>query len=270
MKKKIKTSVALFIFSLSLAGGLFAQSPYELNWKKEGLWLGLAGTGDIAAIFIAAGTDDLSAEAVAGLDKNDINSFDRGAVNNNSIQAQDISDVVQYTSYALPSLFLINKRIRKDYLTLGVMGIEAFLTNAAFTSLTKLTVKRVRPFVYNPDIALEDKTRLHSRMSFYSGHTSTVATLSFFSAKVFNDYFPESKWKPVVWSVAAALPAVNGYLRVKGGKHFPTDVITGYVAGGLVGFLVPHFHKKKNKDKDKKVDLSLFSGGESLGLMMTW
>ncbi len=268
--KKIKHSVVLTVFYLCLVGGVFAQSPYELNWKKEALWLGLSGAGDVSAIILAANTDDLTAEAVSELDKNDINSFDRIAVDYNSSQAQTISDIVQYTSYALPSLFLVNKRIRKDYLTLGVMGLEAFLTNAALTSLTKLTVKRVRPFVYNPDIAVEEKTRLHSRLSFYSGHTSTVATLSFFSAKVYNDYFPESKWKPVVWSVAASLPALNACLRVKGGKHFPTDVITGYIAGGLVGYLVPHFHKKKKKDKDKKVDFSFFGGGDSLGLLVQW
>ena len=75
-------------------------------------------------------------------------------------------------------------------------------------------------------------------------HTSLSAAGSFFAARVFSDYYPDSKWKPVVWGAAVAIPAVTGYLRVRGGRHFPTDVIAGYAVGALAGWGVPALHKR--------------------------
>ena len=86
-----------------------------------------------------------------------------------------------------------------------------------------------------------------------------TAANTFFAAKVFSDYYPDSKWKPVVWTAAATIPAITGYLRVKGGRHFTTDVITGYAVGAAVGYLVPHFHKKK-----KAKGLSFYGGVNSV------
>jgi membrane-associated phospholipid phosphatase len=34
-----------------------------------------------------------------------------------------------------------------------------------------------------------------------------------------------------------------GWLRVRGGRHFPTDVLAGLLVGGTVGWLVPHLHQ---------------------------
>jgi len=56
---------------------------------------------------------------------------------------------------------------------------------------------------------------------------------------VYHDLNPNSDFDPVIWTTAALIPAITGYLRVKGGKHFPTDVVVGYVVGALVGILVP-------------------------------
>ena len=91
--------------------------------------------------------------------------------------------------------------------------------------------------------ALESKQTFTAGASFFSGHTSCVASNSFFAARVFSDYYPESKWKPVVWGAAIALPAVTGYLRVKAGKHYPSDVIAGYAVGAAVGYFVPKLHR---------------------------
>lgn len=61
----------------------------------------------------------------------------------------------------------------------------------------------------------------------------------------------------------------RGYLRVRAGKHFPTDAITGFIAGGLVVVLAPHFHRPKNNLKNKKVILipSLGVGMASLQML---
>ena len=113
------------------------------------------------------------------------------------------------------------------------------------TNLVKNAVRRPRPFVYNPDptIPLNIKLKPDARRSFFSGHTSTTAAMSFLTAKMYSDFHPNSDARPFFWGAAAIIPAATGYLRVRGGKHFPTDVITGYIVGTLVGILVPALHK---------------------------
>jgi len=91
------------------------------------------------------------------------------------------------------------------------------------TSLTKRVTLRPRPLVYNELVPFSDKQQKNSRYAFFSGHASVSAANSIFAAKVFSDYFPDSKWKPIVWSAAILIPTSTAYLRVKAGKHYPTD-----------------------------------------------
>ncbi|GMT49983.1 MAG: hypothetical protein IEMM0008_1522 [bacterium] len=56
-------------------------------------------------------------------------------------------------------------------------------------------------------------------------------------------------YKIAIWSFSAAIPITTGYLRVKGGRHFPTDVITGVAFGSFIGWLIPELHKKKYLNK---------------------
>jgi membrane-associated phospholipid phosphatase len=92
---------------------------------------------------------------------------------------------------------------------------------------------------------METRTSPTSRKSFFSGHTSQTAAASFFFAKVITDYHPTLKpgLKAGLWIFAASIPAINGYLRVQAGKHFPTDVITGYIVGAATGWLIPQLHR---------------------------
>ena len=106
------------------------------------------------------------------------------------------------------------------------------------------TAKRARPFVYNPDAPLGEKQNKDARYSFFSGHTSGTACLSVVAAKIWSDYHPGSGWKPLVWSTALAWPAAVGILRVKAGKHFPTDVLVGYAVGFACGYFLPKIHFK--------------------------
>jgi membrane-associated phospholipid phosphatase len=94
--------------------------------------------------------------------------------------------------------------------------------------------------------------------SFFSGHTSQTAAASFFFAKVITDYHPTLKrgLKIGLWAFAITIPALNGTLRVLAGKHFPTDVMTGYVAGAATGWLVPQLHRTRTS-KEQKQKLSM-------------
>ena len=110
----------------------------------------------------------------------------------------------------------------------------------------KATTNRLRPFTYNPDVPLARKLNRDARFSFASGHVSGTASVSWFTAKVINDLYPNSKWRPAVWAGAVAIPGTVAWLRYRAGKHFPTDVAAGFAIGAAMGWLVPTLHKASN------------------------
>ena len=141
---------------------------------------------------------------------------------------------------------------------------ETLLINYNLTGTLKATTRRLRPYAYRISPTEGGEISSTTNQSFISGHTSTVAAASFFTAKVLTDMHPDSPVKPLIWASAIALPAATGYLRYKAGKHFPSDVIVGYGVGALIGFFVPHLHR--NRD-NQRFSISPAAGGVAgLGL----
>lgn len=239
-----------------------AQSPYYFNKKTDGIILLSGGVVTGVGLYYRSQTSMLSMDDLASLQATDVNSFDRIAIENYSTTADRWSDVFWGGSHLLPLVFLSHTNTRNDIGKIAGLYGEVFLLNASITGLIKYTARRSRPFVYNPDVDLYKKQKRTARTAFLSGHTSMTAANCFFTAKVFSDYYPDSSWKPFVWTGAALVPALTGYLRIKAGKHYPTDTIAGYVLGAMVGVLVPQLHK--NRDSH----LTAFGGGN--GVVVQW
>ncbi len=232
-----------------------AQSPYTLTWKREGIWFGsgavVLGLGE----YFSRRTPTYTMDALASLDAQQINAFDRKATTFHSESAHRASDVFWYGSHALPVVFLASPRSRSEFGRIAVLYGETLVLNAGLTLLSKSTFRRPRPYVFDPEVASARKQTVNARASFVSGHTSMTAANTFFFARVYSDYHPESPWKPVVWVGAAVIPAITGYLRVRAGRHYPTDVIAGYALGASVGYFVPHLHRPSKKLAAKGVRL---------------
>jgi len=183
-----------------------------------------------------------------------INSIDRGSALNWSPSVSTASDAVLLTITVLPALFLSEHHTGRDITTLLVMYAEVFAFNYGVTEFAKSSVNRSRPYVYNENVSMGIRTGSFSRKSFFSGHTSQTAAASFYFAKVITDYHPTLrrglKWG--LWIFAATVPAANGYLRVWAGKHFPTDVMAGYVVGAATGLLIPELHRTRNSKQAKE------------------
>ena len=237
--------LVLFCFQTTL----FSQSPYTIDWKTEPIYLGLGiGTLGLGA-YLHAKTPLFTTDELITFDRADVNAFDRPATYNNSLKAHELSNVLWYGSQIAPVLLLTGKAIRSDFGKIALLYGEMAFINGGLTALAKSTFKRPRPYVFNENVDEGLKMSGSARAAFISGHTSITAANTFFIAKVFSDYYPDSKWKPYIWSAAVIIPAVTGYLRVEAGKHYPTDVIAGYAVGASVGFLVPHLHKRKDHKK---------------------
>lgn len=205
----------------------------------------------------------LGDEDILGLRLDDLPSFDRSATRQNSISAKDLSDVLEYAAFLIPTPLLLSERFRDEIKEAGLMYFEAFSLNVFSTQFVKFVVRRPRPFMYNESIEINSKRTANGRKSFYSGHVSHTATLSIFTAKVFSDLYPESKWKPLIWAGAFAVPVTTGYLRYRAGQHFPSDVLVGLIAGSLIGYFVPEWHRIESSLPD---GLSINSRGNGISL----
>lgn len=258
---KSKLSCLILFFALSVQ----AQSPYELKLGKECAFFGLGIAPGLTGAQLRTKVPVYTVADIAALDAKSINAFDRKAVDYYSDAAHQASNFFWYSTFAAPLLFLPGKTTRSHFGTIAVLWGETVMINAGLTVVTKYASRRTRPYVYNPDVPADKKLDANAKGSFFSGHASMSAANSFFAAKVFSDYHPDSKWKPVVWSLAAVVPAVTGYLRIRGGRHFPTDVLTGYAVGALVGWGVPALHRSAAYKQDK---LTIGLGMNSM--QMSW
>ncbi|GJM36242.1 MAG: hypothetical protein DHS20C18_52430 [Saprospiraceae bacterium] len=232
----------LLICSFSLNAQTSQSSPYELSWATDGPILG-SSIGVITVSFIINGKIVVLAEEdVTAYDGSGIFGIDRWVIRNWSLKAQKVSDVLLYTSYVTPLAMLLGEPSRKDFGKTALFAVEGMMATMAITNMAKVLFKRNRPFVYNKDAPMELKLMRGARLSFFSGHTSSSAFMTFLTAQLYSDYYPESKAKPYIWGLAAVLPALTGYNRIRGGKHYLTDVVLGYIVGTTIGILLPRLH----------------------------
>jgi membrane-associated phospholipid phosphatase len=241
MKKILLTCCLLAVVLHSL----LAQSPYQLKTGREiglySLGIGLMGGG----YYMRQQMDPLSTAEVSGLNARSLTKLERWATQMRSGESNKASDMLLFSSNIMPFvLTLSDKAMRKDCKTIGAMYGQAVFINLGLTALAKTTVQRTRPYAYQSKLAVEERATLSAKQSFWSGHTSQAAAMCFLSARLFSDYHPDSKWKPVIWTAAATIPAATGILRMTAGKHFPTDVLFGYATGAAIGLIVPSLHKR--------------------------
>ena len=239
------------------------EEVYRLNYKIEiPITVGILAI-DYYELNLIKQKPTLEVSQINSLDKNDVWAFDRRALNQNYSydcreKALTISDWGMNISLALPIFLIIDKNIRNDWYDVLLIYIETIAINTQFSYTVPLVTNRIRPFVYYPEIPIEEKMEWGTTTSFFSGHTSTTAAASFFMAKVISDYHPElgaKKW--LLFAAAIIPPTFVGYHRYRGLKHFPTDIAVGTMVGAAVGILIPHFHKITKK---KNISLVPYTG----------
>ena len=235
------------LFSIAFLFKIFTQPifPYQFSAKKETVIL-IPGIGLNTLGFLrSASTKPFSLAQLNALSPADIRlGIDRRAVNRWSPGSAHFSDALLYTALAVPATLALSSRCRDLRQGGGValMGLEALMLSTGLTNAVKNTARRPRPYAYNTNVPLEIRMGSDARRSFFSGHTSTSAAATFFTAQVFSDLYPDSKWRYAVWSGAAVLPLAVGVQRYRAGKHFPTDIAVGYLVGAISGILAPRLH----------------------------
>ena len=232
-----------------------ATSPYEWKWVRDGIWTGAGLAGAAIGLSIIKNKDDLTDEEFMKYQGenlqqtiDDINGIDRWVAGNHSESASKMSDIPFAFSFVAPFALLFDDEINDHTGQFLGLYVETLATTATMYTLTAGLIGRSRPYVYDDsgDTSDERRKKNNGQRSFYAGHVAASATATFFAAKVYSDFNPDSPGRVWMWAGAAAIPAGVAYLRMEAGQHFLTDVTLGYVLGAATGILVPELHKRKN------------------------
>ncbi len=251
---------------------------YHINYFVEGAVICVGMVGDLFAIPRLKNKPSLTDEelvfANSDAQKDLINTADRWALHQNSADRtlwEKVSDDGEIGIFLLPSLLMIDKTIRKDWLRLLFMYVEGHTITFTFYNYSPLGPyfqNRFRPAVYYPELGTPAQKNSNNRNSFYSGHVASCAYSTFFMVKVYCDYHPEiGAGKYLMYLAASVPPLVIGYARIRSLDHFPSDVAVGFGLGAILGIVVPALHKNK---VSRNLTLSLSTSPDATGVSLCW
>src|SRR5690606_14048288 len=75
------------------------------------------------------------------------------------------------------------------------------------------------------------------KFGYFSAHASNSAGVAIFIGLIFRRYYPFLIWILLLWALLVS------YSRIYLGVHYPADVLTGMILGGLIGYLFYLLHK---------------------------
>ena len=250
-----------------------SSHPYFVNYWVSGSIIGVGAVANVLGIPQSKSKKDISLDEIQSLNTSSINSIDSWALRQdpaNITLFENYSDYTIAVSVMLPGFLLFDKQIKRDWLDVLLMYAETMSIAPniyEWTPLGPAFQNKFRPVTYYTQLTYDQRKSEDNRNSFYSGHVATVAASTFFMVKVYSDYNPDvGNNKYLLYSAALVPPAILGYFRVKGLKHFPSDVLVGVGVGALVGVIVPELHRLD----DRKISFGLFSAPAGAGLALTW
>lgn len=241
--------IASLILLLTFSFSTFAQkseSPYKTSWAVDGTWVGVGLGLNAVGFSMIQNKNPISQQELEELSKDDIPGIDRWLAGNYSENADKLSYYPFYGSFAVPFVMMLTEDFSPHAGQISLLFVETMATTGALYTITAGGINRSRPLVYNENVPDGERMESGSRRSFFAGHTAATASATFFAAKIFNDFNPDSWARPYVWTAAALVPAWVAVLRSHAGKHFLTDNIVGYGIGAAAGILIPELHKKEN------------------------
>lgn len=253
--KKRGSPFSVLVLVLLCSTLLWPQNVYERSSRTDLPLMSGAISGLGLGFYLSKNVKPLTLEELGQLDSQSVPSFDRWACQNFSRKADKISDIFLGMCAVSPLLMCASPNLDWDQRwTYALMYLETGILTYSITEITKCLIGRIRPYAYNPEATLQETSRSpNTRKSFFSGHTSISFASVVLLAQTYSTFYPESRWKPVVWGAGLSAATLVGILRILSGKHFPSDVLVGALVGSVIGFVIPKLHEvEPNSSPDSR------------------
>jgi membrane-associated phospholipid phosphatase len=145
---------------------------------------------------------------------------------------------ITFASAGLLALYSISQKQSSERNKSGLLLVQNVWMTYNITQTAKILTLRARPYANEKGFSPQKKDDAYS---FFSGHTSLTTCMA--ASHYFQDRrLPAVDRKPAITLGLSALAIGTGILRIKAGKHFPTDVLAGAILGTGVAYLNTRWH----------------------------
>jgi undecaprenyl-diphosphatase len=155
-----------------------------------------------------------------------------------------ITKQLNWTPFFVAVFYLLQRKIGWKNLGIILLFIAVLITfTDQITNLFKNHFQRIRP-CYNEEISgIIRVVKSSKTYSFFSGHAANSMASTMFIFLLIRKYY---KYTYLLF----LFPLIFAYSRIYLGLHFPSDILTGYLFGGSLGFgfykIYNHFSNKYN------------------------
>jgi len=259
--------VSIFVLSVLLgtAGVSDAQnkSDYGVDWNTDGVLAAGALAGTFFMMLVPVDTENRwDGELLGSLDERTKDNFSRNAAH--------ISDGLITTTVLAPLVLEVSRGFDEEAGRRTLLYGETLATSLFANSFVKYIVQRPRPYVYHGDPKVKAWAATQgsdAQVSFYSGHASMSFSAATAGSILFSLSSDSDGAKAAVWGTELALASATSVMRVRAGKHFPSDVLVGALAGTAIGVVVPALHTGEIY-RPSPLEWGAMVGGLGLGTLL--
>lgn len=213
-----------------------------------------ASVGFAVVLDLVNSTGEIRPQEVApDFDRSQLLAIDRRAVSrrpNESAAGRANLGLLAMVGFAVvdPVLSGLREKSLQTGFVDAFMYAETMSLTFALTDIVKIAVRRPRPQAYadaeahGADLDYSNRDT-DSALSFFSLHSSMTAAIGATATYLAFARSPRTPRPWITLALATGISTFTSIERVQAGKHFPTDVIAGSLAGAAVGVVVPHLHR---------------------------
>lgn len=174
-----------------------------------------------------------------------LGAWDRSARSRFSDSAAKASDQLLSLVVTLPLAIQMSDGFDTAFGNAALIYGETQAVSILLNSAAKLAFGRPRPYTHSDDPRIREFAEEQgpdAYASFYSGHASLTHTAAMAGSILYAMRTDELVARHVVWGLEFGLAGLTAQLRVRAGRHYPSDIWTGALVGAGIGFAVPVLH----------------------------